>query len=266
MTFSWNYNLSKGMTVFVYDKSFEGLLTAVFDAYVRRSFPDQLLSEGEPLPLFCDENVTVCTDEEKAGRVWKGLEKRLSRMALSAVTAVWLSEMPQTDLLLFRYIRKVMDSPCSVELNFGDADVMEVSKIWKKVMNERLRVIQFLRFQKTADGIFFAAVKPIYNVLPLTLMHLKDRFSDQQWLLYDVKRQYGYYYDLKRVEEVRFAEKEAHLLSGKLDETIMDDDEKQFQILWKTYFSSIVIHERINPKRHRQHMPVRFWAYMPEKF
>jgi probable DNA metabolism protein len=46
----------------------------------------------------------------------------------------------------------------------------------------------------------------------------------------------------------------------------MDDDEKQFQILWKTYFSSIVIHERINPKRHRQHMPVRFWAYMPEKF
>lgn len=254
------------MTVFVYDKSFEGLLTAVFDAYVRRSFPERLLSEGEPLPLFCDEIVTVCTDEEKAGRVWKGLEKRLSRMALSAVTAVWLSEMPQTDLLLFRYIRKVMDSPCSVELNFGDADVMEVSKIWKKVMNERLRVIQFLRFQKTADGIFFAAVKPIYNVLPLTLMHLKDRFSDQQWLLYDVKRQYGYYYDLKRVEEVRFAEKEAHLLTGKLDETIMDDDEKQFQILWKTYFSSIVIHERINPKLHRQHMPVRFWAYMPEKF
>ena len=72
-------------------------------------------------------------------------------------------------------------------------------------------------------------------------------------------------YDLKKIEEVRFTEKEAHLLSGKLDETIMDDDEKQFQILWKTYFSSIGIHERINPKRHRQHMPVRFWAYMPEK-
>ena len=35
------------MTVFVYDKTFEGLLTAVFDAYSRRSFPDLLLAEAE---------------------------------------------------------------------------------------------------------------------------------------------------------------------------------------------------------------------------
>ncbi|MBR5296475.1 MAG: TIGR03915 family putative DNA repair protein [Parabacteroides sp.] len=254
------------MTIFVYDKSFEGLLTLVFEAYARRRFPDLLMAEEEPFPLFYDEAVIVYTDEEKADRVWKGLEKRLSRMALSTVTAVWLSEIPQTDLLLFRYIRKVIDSPCSIELNFGDVEVMEISKIWKKVMNERLRVIQFLRFQKTADGVFFAAVKPLYNVLPLTLSHLRDRFADQQWLLYDVKRQYGYYYDLKKVDEVRFTDKETHLFSGKLDETIMDDEEKQFQVLWKTYFSSIVIHERINPKRHRQYMPVRFWDYMPEKF
>ena len=49
------------MTVFVYDKTFEGLLTAVFDAYSRRSFPDLLLAEGEPFPLFYDEAVTICT-------------------------------------------------------------------------------------------------------------------------------------------------------------------------------------------------------------
>ncbi len=34
------------MVLFVYDKTFEGLLTAVFDAYFRKSFPDMLLSEG----------------------------------------------------------------------------------------------------------------------------------------------------------------------------------------------------------------------------
>lgn len=79
-------------------------------------------------------------------------------------------------------------------------------RVWKKVTNERLRVIQFLRFQKAADGTFFAAVKPVYNVLPLTLAHLKDRFADQRWLLYDLKREYGYYYDLKEATEVRFRE------------------------------------------------------------
>ena len=63
------------MTVFLYDKTFEGLLTAVFDAYFRKTFPDVLLAEGEPLPLFCDEVFTVCTDEEKSTRVWSGLQK-----------------------------------------------------------------------------------------------------------------------------------------------------------------------------------------------
>lgn len=214
------------MTVFVYDKTFEGLLTAVFDAYSRRSFPDLLLAEGEPFPLFYDEAVTICTDDAKVDRVWKGLQKRLSAMALSVITVTWLSELPETDMLLFRYIRKAIDAPRTIELNFGDPDVLEVSKVWKKVTNERLRVIQFLRFQKAADGTFFAAVKPVYNVLPLTLPHLKDRFADQCWLLYDLKREYGYYYDLKEATEVRFEEKEAHLLSGLLGEELMDADEK----------------------------------------
>lgn len=103
----------------------------------------------------------------------------------------------------------------------------------EKVTNERLRVIQFLRFQKAVDGTFFAAVKPVYNVLPLTLAHLKDRFADQRWLLYDLKREYGYYYDLKEATEVRFEEKDAHLLSGLLGEELMDADEKLFQQMWK---------------------------------
>ena len=34
------------MIIFVYDKTFEGLLTAVFDAYSRRTFPDLLVTEG----------------------------------------------------------------------------------------------------------------------------------------------------------------------------------------------------------------------------
>ena len=39
------------MIIFVYDKTFEGLLTAVFDAYSRRTFPDLLVTEGEPFPV-----------------------------------------------------------------------------------------------------------------------------------------------------------------------------------------------------------------------
>lgn len=253
------------MIVFVYDKTFEGLLTAVFDAYSRRTFPDLLLTGKEPLPLFCDEVVTIYTDGQKAERVWKGLQKSISGISLSGLTVTWLSELPEVDILLFRYIRKAIDAPSTIEYNLGDPDVLNVSKIWKKVSQERLRVIQFLRFQKASDGTFFAALSPLYNVLPLTLSHLTDRFADQRWLLYDLQREYGYYYDLREATEVHFENRNAHLISGLLSEDIMDKDEKLFQQLWKEYFKSIAIKERLNLKLHRQHMPARFWKYMPEK-
>lgn len=68
-------------------------------------------------------------------------------------------------------------------------------KSGKKINNERLRVMQFLRFQKAADGTYFAALKPLYNVISLVIPYLQDRFADQKWLLYDLKREYGYYHD-----------------------------------------------------------------------
>lgn len=255
------------MIVFTYDKTFDGLLTAVFDAYFRKTFPDALLSEGDSLPLFYDEAFAVMTDEEKAARVWRGLQKKLSSSALGCLTQSWLSELPEVDMTIFRYIRKAIDSPRSIETNFADPDVLQLAQIWKKVDGERMRLMQFARFQKAADGTFFAAFEPLYNALPLTVQHFQDRFSDQKWMIYDLKRRYGFYYDLHEVREVSFDEesREKHLITGMLDESLMDQEEKLFQQLWKTYFKAICIKERLNPRKHKQDMPVRYWKYLIEK-
>lgn len=254
------------MNLFIYDQTFEGLLTCVFDAYVRKVFPDALLAVGEPLPLFYDTSVHIHSNPEKAERVWRGVEKKLSRQALSCLTYGWLSELPQVDMLLFRYIRKVIDAPRSIETNFADPDVLQLAQIYKKVDGERVRLMQFVRFQKALDGTFFAAIEPLFNALPLTIDHFKDRFSDQPWIIYDIKRHYGYYYNLNEVQEITFEQPDqAHLVTGMLDESLMDKDEKLFQQLWKAYFKSICIKERWNPRKHRQDMPARYWKYLTEK-
>ena len=108
------------MIVYQYDKSFDGLLTCIFEAYDRKMFPDILQAEGVPLPLFHEEVIRIITDERKSSRVWKGLEKRLSPAGLSVITSCWLSELPDTDRLLFRYIRKAIDALRPIEINFGD--------------------------------------------------------------------------------------------------------------------------------------------------
>ncbi len=110
-------------------------------------------------------------------------------------------------------------------------------------------------------------MEPEKNALPLAIDHFKDRFADQPWLIYDIKRAYGFYYDLKEVRQVTFEEgsREGHLVTGMLDESLMDKDEKLFQQLWKTYFKAICIKERLNPRKHKQDMPVRYWKHMTEK-
>jgi probable DNA metabolism protein len=252
------------MTIFFYDKTFEGLLSAVFDAFSLKMFPEKLLPAGDIIPMFAEKTHTVVIAEEHSKRVWQALEKKIRKNACNMLVYVWLSELEGSDELLFRYICKIFASTRKIACDFGDADILEVEKIARKVSHEAQYLKQFVRFQKAADNIFFAPVNPIYNALPLTIAHFTDRFSDQQWVIYDLRRKYGYYYDLHATKEITFADDD-HLLSGKLDESLMAGDEKLFQDLWKGYFKAMAIKERINPRLHKKNMPVRFWQYMTEK-
>ena len=153
------------MTVYVFDGTMDGLLTAVFDAFLLKEQPEQLLAEGDALPLFCDHTYHVTTDEEKARRVWAGLEKKLSREALRLISVSWLSELRELNTPLFQYVCKVFRQG-DISRNFADADVLAVTNIARRVLHEQLRMKQFIRFQKAKDGTYLGVVSPDHNVLP----------------------------------------------------------------------------------------------------
>jgi probable DNA metabolism protein len=252
------------MHLYRYDSTFEGFLTLVFDAYARKAFPDKIMREGDRI-LFDTGAHAVVTDSGRAQRVWTGLRKALSPAACNMLTTVFLSELPDVELLLFRYIRRALAGGPSPELDFGNPDVLDTSKIYRKVTREAERIRMFVRFQKTADGIFFAPAAPLYNVLPLVTDFFTDRFADQPWILYDTRRNYGLYYDLHDTREVVFDNLDFDLSTGKLHDHQAASDEKYFQHLWKNYFNAISIKERANPRLQRQFMPKRFWKFLPEK-
>lgn len=259
------------MIVYTFDHTMDGLLSAVFDAYALGQCPETLMGEGEQLPLFCDEVHCVATEETKARRVWAGLEKRLSPQAVRLITVSWLSEQRDLYAPLFHYIYKVFQQPTggkSIERNFADPDVLEVTNIARCVMHEQLRMKQFIRFQKTKDGIYLAVVSPDHNVLPLIIDHFRDRFGDQQWIIYDAKRRYGYFFDLQEVMQMTFQNDDElpfSMENGKLDAEVLSGDDHLFQDLWRTYFKAICIRERLNPKKQLNDMPRRYWKYMTEK-
>ena len=151
------------MLVYTIDRTLDGVLSAVFDAFSLHQQPEMLIGKGEPLPLFCEEVHEVMTADDRAQRVWAGLEKRVSKEAMKLLAVSYLSEMPELDTPLFQYICKVFrqaEGARSIERNFSDPDVLTVTNIFRKVMHERLRMMQFVRFQKAKDGTYLGVVSP----------------------------------------------------------------------------------------------------------
>jgi probable DNA metabolism protein len=253
------------MAFIVYDGSFEGFLTVVFECYARKIIPVDICREDTYQENLFGEKRHIICDEKKASRVWKALKMKLHTRNKNLPFFAFLSEQPGIEMKLYRFIRRMFDSHKSIETDFGDQDVLELKKIERQVIQEAVRIHQFVRFRQTRDGLYFAPVEPAYNVLPFAINHFRARFSDQRWLIYDIKRNYGFFYDLHRTHEVILSEKTFSSANGKIACHLVKEEEEIYQVLWKDYFNQITIKERKNLRMQRQHMPKRYWKFLPEK-
>ena len=252
------------MNLFVYDGTFEGLLCCVFESYERKQIPEkvvstQLLSHG----LF-DFEISITTESQKAARVWKSLQNKLSPYNKQLPFHAFLYGKEEIDQTIFNFIRFVFDTPPDVDRDYANPDVLRIKQIKRKVTIEAMRTIQFVRFQKTADNIYFAALSPDFDVLPLATQHFLDRYKDQQWIIYDLKRDYGIYYDLNDVKEITLDTKQFSLLTGGINDHVMEEGEASYQAYWQQYVKAVTIRERLNLKQQLRSMPRRYWKYLPE--
>lgn len=253
------------MNIFIYDNTFEGLLSAVFYAYDTKIFPDKIVRNSSVQDDFFAEKYTIYTNRAYAKRVWEGIINQSSEKIAQKVYRVYLSELNDVEMLIFRYVQLLFKSQENIDTNYGNPIVLNLNKLYTKVTREAHRAVMFIRFQKTGDGIYYAPFEAKYNVLPLVVKHFKDRLPDQQWVIYDTKRNYGFYYDLTDVREIQITESQVNQITGKVNKELLADNEMDFQELWHDYYQSTTIRERTNLKVHKQFLPKRFWKFLPEK-
>ena len=120
----------------------------------------------------------------------------------------------------------------------------------------------FIRFELLKDNVYFAKIDPDFDVLTLLIPHFKNRYQDQKWLIYDLRRKYGVYYDLETVTIVTL---DFDAILSKNIDNLYSDSEINYQKLWSEYFDHTNIKERKNMKLHVQHVPKRYWKYLTEK-
>lgn len=248
----------------IYDGTFDGFLTGVFDVFELK-LQAVIFQRPESIQesLF-GNTLEITTDLKKADRVWKGIKSKSSTRGISRLYAAFLSEQRHVETLLLDYIQQALKSNVSIDSDFSNDTVLRISQIAKSVGREKHRMEAFVRFRLTNDGIYFATVEPDFDVLPLISKHFKNRYADQKWIIYDLKRGYGLYYDLDKVEVMQLSLPEG-FDATKTKSDYFTTSELEFQTLWQDYFESTNIASRKNMKLHVQHVPKRYWKYLSEK-
>ncbi len=253
------------MTTLLYDGTFEGLFTAIFEVFEYKYQPAKIISREnyQTESIFTDHHEVV-TNQEKAERVLKKMESNLGKKGVSQLLRVYLSESENAERLILSAVSQSIKFPQKNILeNFGNVDIMDIAKITKSISREVHRMHAFVRFEKLQGDVYFAKIEPDFNVLSLIVSHFKNRYSDQKWMIYDLRRHYGAFYDLS---EIQFFEP-GLLSTQNISHTknLLHEEEIQYQKLWQRYFTKTNIPERKNMKLHVQSLPKRYWKYLTEK-
>ncbi|MDX1529888.1 MAG: TIGR03915 family putative DNA repair protein [Rhodothermales bacterium] len=250
--------------VYVYDGSFAGWLTVVFEAYRRREPPGQIVTEApEVQGALFSEALPVATDAEAAERVRRGLERRVRPGGVERVYHAFLSEAPGIERDLYRLAARVFtrDGSALDDLRFPPALLTE--RMAARVRHEVHRMHAFVRFERRAGERYVAVARPEHNVLPLLHPHFGARYPAMRWAIVDDRRGYA----LLHTPAADRAEGEAAAAFVPAAAVAFDraEDEAAFQGLWQAYYRAVTIEERRNPKLHLRHVPRRYWPYLTEK-
>ena len=251
---------------YIYDSSFEGFLTVVFEAFRTKTTPEAIIPTRSNTQIPLGECITVVRDDKKAQRVWCGLQSKINSKYARLMRMAFLAQEPQTEMLLWRYTKMVFTQAGEGFFqNMLNEDVYALVRMARRVSHEVHRFHGFVRFQEAADGLWFAAIEPDHDIVRLLVKHFKARFAQQPWVIYDTKRKYGVYYDTHTIADITIDKPGFDLKTGQLKNHVKASEQDHYSILWKAYYDAINITERKNHRQMKRLMPQRYWKYLPEK-
>lgn len=241
---------------YLYDGSFEGLLTAIYHAYYDKDDPVAILPFWEEGSNFLYTYKKVETDRNKWNKVYGAIQDKISHYSLKRIYNVYLSEMEDSGIIILRYLREAFRIGSGIDDYQTNPAVRDLEGIYHKVRLEVHRFLGLVRYKRLENGIFYAQIEPDHNVAALLAPHFVDRIPSERWIIHDVKRGVAVFYDT-REWTIRSIEEPSDL--------VLYEDEEDYQDMWREYYRSANIESRRNKRQQRAYMPVRYWKNLVEK-
>jgi probable DNA metabolism protein len=123
-----------------------------------------------------------------------------------------------------------------------------------------------LRFRELRDGVLYAPVAPVANVVQGLAAHFRQRLPRDAWVIHDTGRDLALHWDGERLAQADLdpALCRAVRTHGEPPSEYLAAHETRVQTEWRSFFNRIAIPERRNPRLQQQLMPARYWRYLVE--
>ncbi len=276
--------------VYCYDRSLEGLLSAIFAAYANHEDPTDVVCEQHLQPRLGQRVSFIETDLHHAERVRKGIEARCGWRTFDAVKKASLSERHDAGTAAYRFVRYALDEqkrrdcsrcrkrksckgvggkgPCSKLRGRALSDITHpavepMHRILRSIDQECEHMRQFIRFEHLRDAevdLWYARCNPKSSVIPLVVDHFVERFNVQPFIIYDEEHHLAGVYEGRSWYLVPTEE------TGSPELRLPDRaaDEAPMQQAWKRFYRTVAVESRYNPELRQHFMPKRFWRNLTE--
>lgn len=243
-------------TTILYDGTFHGFLTIVFDCFRTKTLPIKIFSEDLYINNFLDKVYHINTNEEKAQRVFNGIYKQIGYISLFYSFYAFLSNYKNKETDILKYLCNGFEIGSKINHKLTLPYVSKVISMHKYALGECHRLKGLLRFIETDTNVFYSTIHPDNNILEPLGHHFMNRLPLQDFIIHDKNRELCFLYHNNNY----------NIVDGRDFITPnASNAEKQYQSLWKLFFNTISIDERKNSKCQMQFMPKKYWKDLIEK-
>jgi len=239
----------------VFDGSFDGFLCIVYAYYYYKILPIVIQREDQVQLTLDGEMYHVTTDSSHALRVMKGIQEKISEEAADHICRAFLSGEENKYITIFNYIKLGFSVGHMINSHLQEDCVRGVHSLSRHVGREAHLLSGFCRFAEANNGVYYCVVTPKNDVLSFLADHFSQRFMNQAWVIHDKSRNQAAIYDGN-----------SYVIAAVPKDATVDyaEGEDEIQELWTTFFKTLAIEARKNPKLQRQLVPLYFRKNMTE--
>ena len=236
---------------YVYDGTFAGFLSCVAESFRTREYPFYFFPpDAEQISLYPLRRVS--TDHALARQVYQGLQERISEQFRRMVTYSFLTCLPQRERHIFDVV--YLGFTRALPQDLTDDRILILTRAIRHLVHEADQYRGFVRFSDYG-GVLVGQITPKNRVLPLLRPHFCQRLPGEAFLIHDKTHREGLFYaDHKwKIRPV-----------DHLDLARPDQAELACRALWRSFYQTIAIPVRENPRLRMTHLPKRFWGDLTE--